>query len=215
MRSLSWMISINIGISSAGGSCFGQAIQLPSYRIFQIPLQAVVPDGGTSVVGGISQAAGYRSARGYGWLPHRAIGSSRSASSIQVSAQIIDHEEFDKAILNQAQQGGGDTSLERERSESFLQLKRQVQNPSRQIELQQRQLASSTERTRLGTEEEGRQLLQQGDRNYTERRVGTPRIFYRIAWKKSRGPLREAAAQRLQTIANLSPQQPPSPEARP
>ena len=214
MRSLSWTLSIIIGVSSAGGSCFGQAIQLPSYRVFQMPLQAVVPDGGTSVVGGISRGASYRSTRGYGWLPHRAIGSSRSASSVHISAQITDHEELDKAILSQAQPRSGDTSLQRERSERFLQLKRQIQKPSRQTELQQRQLASSNESTRLGIEEEARQLLQQGDRNYTEGRVGTARIFYRMAWKKSRGSLREAAVQRLQTIANLPPQKPPSPEAR-
>ena len=213
MRLLSWMISIILGVSSADGSCFGQAIQLPSYRVFQMPLQAFVPDGGTSVLGGISRAAGYRSTRGYGWFPHRAIGSSRSASSIQVSAKIIDHEELDKAILSQARQGGGEPSLQRERSERFLQLKRQIQNPSHQTELQQRQLAASTERTRQGIEKEARQLLQQGDSNYAEGRVGTARIFYRMAWKNRKGHLREAAAQHLQTIADLPQQQPPSHQA--
>lgn len=206
MKIFSWMISIIIGVSGTGGSCFGQVVQLPSYRVFQMPLQVVVPDGGTTVAGGISRAVDYRSARGHGWLPHRTIGSYRSASSIQVSAQIIDHEQLDKAILSQARSGGS-PSFQRQRSERFLQLKRQIQNPNRHTELKQPRLADSVERSRQAVEQEASALLRHGDSSYAQGEFGAARIFYRMAWKNSEGHLREAAAKRLQTIANRPPQQ--------
>lgn len=70
-------------------------VQLPSFHTFSYGGSVVVPDGGTTSLGGVK-----RSATGYnhrGW--NRGYGSVNSTSNASVSARIIDLAEMDRQIL--------------------------------------------------------------------------------------------------------------------
>ena len=77
-----------------------QVVQLPTLHTFSLETSVLVPDGGTTSLGGISRSAsGSRSSHSLGSRPN---GSARSASNASVSVQIIDLEALDKAIRQQA-----------------------------------------------------------------------------------------------------------------
>ena len=70
-------------------------VQLPSFHTFSYGGSVLVPDGGTTSLGGVK-----RSATGYnhrGW--NRGYGSVNSTSNVSVSARIIDLAEMDRQIL--------------------------------------------------------------------------------------------------------------------
>jgi len=70
-------------------------VQLPSFHTFSYGGSVLVPDGGTTSLGGVK-----RSATGYnhrGW--NRGYGSVNSTSNASVSARIIDLAEMDRQIL--------------------------------------------------------------------------------------------------------------------
>ena len=89
------------GIVLAGDlTAFGQAttVQLPTVSNFTVQTTVSVPDRGSAYLGGISRGADGRVTRGFGPLANKAIGSTRSASNVSVSATIIDNAEIDRDL---------------------------------------------------------------------------------------------------------------------
>jgi type II secretory pathway component GspD/PulD (secretin) len=97
------------GVSSAGG----QVVQLPTFQSFSVGTTVVVPDRGAAYLGGVNRAY-YQSNRygvpGLSGLPgvgrlfgNRSAASGVSSSGAYVTATIIDHREWDAAVLAAAQ----------------------------------------------------------------------------------------------------------------
>src|SRR6476660_9985833 len=104
MRLLSLLVGLAGVLCSA---CLAQAqvgqpqvpttVQLPTFSVFTVQTTVSVPDSGGAYLGGIGRGADSSVSRSP--LRNRALGSSRVASGVSVSATIIDHEEIDRAIL--------------------------------------------------------------------------------------------------------------------
>jgi len=75
-------------------------VQLPTYNFFTVSTSVSVPDRGATYLGGVNRAASGRNEFGAPFLPkNRSIGSTVSASGMQVSATIIDLTELDQQVL--------------------------------------------------------------------------------------------------------------------
>jgi hypothetical protein len=79
------------------------AVQLPTFSFFSVDTTVSVPDGGSVSMGGINRAQDSSNQFGTPLLPfgNRSIGSSRSASSVRVTATIHDFEAMDTALLGE------------------------------------------------------------------------------------------------------------------
>lgn len=92
---------IAIGV---GETAQAQVVQLPSYNFTTVGTTVSVPDGGAAYLGGIYRLSEGSSTRGAPLVPfkNRAIGRSASASTMSVTATIIDLAEMDEALLAEA-----------------------------------------------------------------------------------------------------------------
>lgn len=114
LRSLSLAVAV---LLCGSGWVFGQAstLQLPNFSFSTVNTTVSVPDGGTTLLGGVSRAATGQTSRGVpiaGQLPgvgrlfgNRAIGQTRSVGQMSVTARIIDFEE-EEAKLGINSSGG-------------------------------------------------------------------------------------------------------------
>jgi len=102
--------------AAAGADALAQnqpatAVQLPTYSFFSVPTTVVVPDRGSTYMGGVKRAASGRNQFGapmLGRVPYlgrafnnAGIGMDRSASSVRAHAYIHDFEAMDEALLGQ------------------------------------------------------------------------------------------------------------------
>ena len=105
-------LAVLTGCLFVAPAAFGQTIQLPTIQIFSVATTVVVPDRGSMQLGGVDRASfggatfgvpGLGSIPGAGRLfKNRAIGSEMGTQRLSVTATIIDHDEWDRAILAQA-----------------------------------------------------------------------------------------------------------------
>jgi hypothetical protein len=79
-----------------------QAVQLPTFHYFGVQTTVSVPDRGGVVLGGVNTASSGSTTRGFGPFANRASGSTIGASTASVYATIIDHREWDAAVLAEA-----------------------------------------------------------------------------------------------------------------
>ncbi|TWT92385.1 hypothetical protein [Stieleria varia] len=80
--------------TSALATANAQVVQLPTFHQFSYNGSVLVPDGGTTSLGGVS-----RSAIGSSHRPgSRALGATLSRSNASVTVTIIDHDEIDRQI---------------------------------------------------------------------------------------------------------------------
>ncbi|WP_153556115.1 hypothetical protein [Roseimaritima sediminicola] len=84
-------------LATAAGPVFAQVVQLPSQQQFRYRGSVMVPDGGSTYLGGNLRAAAGQTRRGFG--PASAAGRSLSAGGLSVRAQIIDHGAIDRELL--------------------------------------------------------------------------------------------------------------------
>ena len=81
-----------------------QSIQLPTFEFFGVRTTVSVPDRGGAYLGGVKRSAYGSSSHGVPGLGgplfrNRGVGRSQSAGGASVSATIIDHAEWDRAVL--------------------------------------------------------------------------------------------------------------------
>ena len=94
------------------GSLSAQVVQLPTFQQFSVNTTVSVPDGGSAFLGGVTTArsgSNSNSVPFLGRLPvanrlfqNRGIGRDTGASRAYVTARIIDLNEMDEAVLQQA-----------------------------------------------------------------------------------------------------------------
>ena len=184
----------------------GQTVQLPTYRVFQMPLNVVVPDGGTAVIGGTKHATSSQSTRG---LPlfgpvsrHRA--HSRGSNSVSVSATIIDHRQWDAAILADAARHRPDRpkSPERLAAERMTRQIGPVAPAAHSVDELAAQAQRKVDNRRSREEAEALQLIQHGNECLKKGQYGAARLFFRTAMRRSSGTAHRLALQRLNAIAH-------------
>lgn len=101
------------GPLALAATCSAQTVvQLPTYNFFTTGTTVSVPDGGSTLLGGVSRSASGDSSRGVpllGKVPglnrpfkNSSIGSTMHASSMRASVTIIDLNELDEAVLAEA-----------------------------------------------------------------------------------------------------------------
>ncbi|MFG0255155.1 MAG: hypothetical protein ACF787_08655 [Rhodopirellula sp. JB053] len=91
---LSWLMT--------GVTIWGQTVQLPSIRQFSYQGGVLVPDRGSTYLGGNRSYAASSSSRGIPLLPNppgSTLGSQASAGGVSASVTIIDLDEMDRQIL--------------------------------------------------------------------------------------------------------------------
>ena len=105
-------VSIFVLASAVVVGAWGQAVQLPSFQHTNVNTSVWVPDGGTTNLGGVTRASSGYNSSGTPILPfqNRSYGSDVGASNVSVSANIIDLQEMDEAILGGAGSGPGYTT---------------------------------------------------------------------------------------------------------
>ena len=89
-------LSILLGDATLARS---QIVQLPSQHVFSSSGSVVVPDGGTTDLGGIGRSSQGSVQSGFGPFSNRASGGSATGSTMSVSVRIIDLDALDEAIL--------------------------------------------------------------------------------------------------------------------
>ncbi len=82
--------------------CMAQVVQLPAVSNFSVNTTVSVPDQGTASLGGVGRSSYGRTTRGFGPLGSTARGGQVGASSMSVTATIIDLAAMDEALLNLA-----------------------------------------------------------------------------------------------------------------
>lgn len=108
MRHLLICGSCLLGMLGVAASAHAQAVQLPTFRSFGVQTSVSVPDRGGMVLGGVNSASSGSTTRGFGPLRSRASGSSVGAATTSVHATIIDHREWDEAVLAEARRRRGE-----------------------------------------------------------------------------------------------------------
>lgn len=81
-----------------------QVVQLPSIRQFSYRGSVLVPDRGTTFLGGnrtSATASRSRGLPGFGPFPQSHLGGNQTAAGVSVSATIIDHDEIDRRLLGE------------------------------------------------------------------------------------------------------------------
>ncbi|EMI57452.1 hypothetical protein [Rhodopirellula sallentina] len=93
---------VAMGWVMTGETIWGQTVQLPSIRQFSYQGRVLVPDRGTTYLGGNRSYATSSSSRGIPMLPNppgSTLGSQASAGGVSASVTIIDLDEMDRQIL--------------------------------------------------------------------------------------------------------------------
>lgn len=117
MRSGMTILFVAVATGALSSRAFAQnqpstAVQLPTFSFFSVPTTVVVPDRGSTYMGGVQRAASGRNEFGapmLGKLPYlgrafknTGIGLDRSASSVRAHVFIHDFDAMDEALLGRA-----------------------------------------------------------------------------------------------------------------
>ena len=171
-------------------------VQLPSFHTFSYGGSVLVPDGGTTSLGGVK-----RSATGYnrrGW--NRGYGSANSTSNASVSARIIDLAEMDRQIL-----GGS--------PEEFLRRMRTQERQIGVVGLSRDASGLSSQRTRipaaspLSRIEEGKALVRFARQEYREGRKSSSIQAYGMAINQLDGRLKTLAISEFRQVFGTAAEQ--------
>src|SRR6188508_3046658 len=105
-------IAFGFCASFVSPQAFGQVVQLPTFHTFSVGTTVSIPDRGSMTLGGVDRASfgrnefgvpGLNGVPGAGRLfGNRAIGSQVQSSRVNATATIMDLQELDRAVLDQA-----------------------------------------------------------------------------------------------------------------
>lgn len=196
----------------------GQAVQLPSFRVFTVPTTVLVPDRGSAFNGGIYRSSMGRNQSGVpglGGLPYAGrlfnnvgIGRNDSASTVHTSAYIIDHDEMDRALLAEAARRRGASvdifgrpveplAGDQASGGPAAPAHRIVQNESSDRGAQVAQARSTVVDPSAPREHRGSVYLQRGLAAEGEGKAGVAKIYFQMAAKRGDQSVRQQAAARL------------------
>ncbi len=172
-----------------------QVVQLPSFGQTSYSGTVSVPDGGTAALGGVGYSAYGVNQRGWGPFAGRAAGGRAGGSSLSVSAQIIDLQAMDEAILGRntnrvSGSMGPQGSTVNQSDRSYLSgfnygpsrgQEVQAQNPNEWRLALAGGGTTRIEENESQVEADIRYYLQQGKEAEQNNRVLSARVFYRMA----------------------------------
>ena len=185
MKLFCTILVILFAMVSGPSVCHAQlpsVVQLPSFHTFSYGGSVLVPDGGTTSLGGVK-----RSATGYnrrGW--NRGYGSVNSTSNLSVSARIIDLAEMDRQIL-----GGSPAEFVRRmrvQEKEAIATHSPVAVVGRQTQIIQKSKSPMLSRT-----EEGKALVRFARQEYREGRKSSSIQAYGMAINQLDGRLKTLA----------------------
>jgi hypothetical protein len=183
----------------------GQVVQLPTFNYFTIQTSVLAPDSGRGYLGGVRRGSYGRNSRGvpgFSKVPGvgpffggRAIGGSGSTSVTSVRATIIDHDEWDKAVLSAAAERAGG---ERRTSSAGATGKTLAGGVSNLQSLAEIRWQNSKKKNARVIEAE--RLFAAGSEAEENGKYGVAKIYYRRAAKVADGDLGKQIAARLASI---------------
>ncbi len=199
MKPFCTLLGILIPMICVENVCHAQlpsVVQLPSFHTFSYRGSVLVPDGGTTSLGGVK-----RSATGYnhrGW--NRGYGSVNSTSNASVSARIIDLAEMDRQILG----GSPQEFLRRMRAEEQQAIATglPVATTARQTQATRSPAASTLSRT-----EEGKALVRFARQEYREGRKSSSIQAYGMAINQLDGRLKTLAVAEFRRVFGTAAEQ--------
>ncbi len=199
MKHFCTLLVILLSMISGVSVCRAQlpsVVQLPSFHTFSYGGSVLVPDGGTTSLGGVK-----RSATGYnhrGW--NRGYGSVNSTSNVSVSARIIDLAEMDRQIL------GGSPAEFLRRMRVQEQQAMATDSPAavvgRQTQITQKPKAPVLSRT-----EEGKALVRFARQEYREGRKSSSMQAYGMAINQLDGRLKTLAIAEFRRVFGAAAEQ--------
>ncbi|HID75893.1 MAG TPA: hypothetical protein EYP56_07835 [Planctomycetaceae bacterium] len=183
------------------------AVQLPTVSSFGVHTSVVVPDRGSTYLGGVNRAASGRNEFGVPLLKipgfrNRAIGMERSASSMWVSVYVHDFEAMEEQLLSQSP-GGSATQLSL-RGPGWVSRKatpragqQPVASPVPSVaELRKRYL-----REQQTKQAEAMDFFRRGQRAERAGKLNVARIYYQMAQRRASGELKSTIAARLKLVS--------------
>ncbi len=192
------------------------AIQLPTFRFFATSTTVEVPDSGGASLGGVTSSASGRSERGVPGLGGRpfdnvATGRATGAGSTSVTATVHDLDAMDRQLLA----AGGDVAhranptaneIARQRLPVMLRYRASSDPIGERTDVASRLMvdaaggASIAEIRRQQSAEdaaandEAAKLLDQGRQIAAAGKSGVARTYYRMAWRRATGDLKNQIA---------------------
>lgn len=191
--SLGFLMSFLVGLEN-GFAQLPSVVQLPSLHAFSYQGSVLVPDGGTTSLGGVM-----RSASGYnhrGW--NRGYGSVNSTSNASVSVRIIDPAEMDRQIL-----GGSPQEFLRNMRARELQLGQAEQQQRKTVGQQ----THASVRAPLSRTEEGKALVRFARQEYREGRQSSSIQAYGMAINQLDGRLKTLAEAEFRRVFGTTAEQ--------
>jgi hypothetical protein len=179
-------------------------VQLPTLHTFSIRTSVLVPDSGGAYLGGTNRSSSFRNSRGTpGWSPLDRTTSRSGAvigSGVMVTATIIDHAELDAMVLDEAgaireAKGIALPAPSRPR----ITAPRESEAPQSVAEIKRQLSAEDAER-----EQEAERDFAKAVAYEREGALSLARSYYRVAARKSTGPIRQKAAERLSALPKPS-----------
>jgi hypothetical protein len=214
----------------AGTEVHGQAVQLPTFSYSSVGTTVVVPDGGSTFLGGISRSSSGRNEFGTPILdkipmfgrPFKnvGIGQANSASSFRVTATIHDFDAMDEALLGGPVSSFTSSSRPRpgEPPPAVVGRTLMPRNPSALAGNWQPKTSDNAARPTLNlADEQARRTVQQQTRGdeaeqffaraqqaEADGKPNVAKIYYQMVTRRAGGDLKQQAVARLEAISGAS-----------
>jgi len=183
----------------AGPAQAQTVVQLPSMHTFTVRTSVLVPDSGGAYLGGVGRAAQGRNTRGWGPLGRNAgRAGAVMGSGVMVHATVIDHAELDAMVLEEARALREAKGLELPRD--GRRVTRPGDAPAESVAEIKRELAAEDA-------EQEAQAQRDFDKALAYEKAGEyslARSYYRVAARKSTGPVKQRANERLAGLSEKS-----------
>lgn len=197
------VVLVVVGRMESSHAQLPSVVQLPSFHTFSYGGSVLVPDGGSTLLGGVK-----RSATGYnrrGW--NRAYGSANSTSNAVVSARIIDLAEMDRQILG----GSPEEFLRRMRIQEQQTMATHkptgVLDRTRAMAEQHAPATGLTQTRPLSRTEEGKALVRFARQEYREGRKSSAIQAYGMAINQLDGRLKTLAIAEFRRVFGTAAEQ--------
>jgi hypothetical protein len=174
-------------------------VQLPTFSVFTVQTTVSVPDSGGALLGGINRGASGSTSRGLGPLKNRALGSSRVASGVSVSASIIDQDEIDRAVLAAAAKRGQAVDPAAMKAAD---LSKSIARSQQRMALPD-SVAAIREQNRVAAEERGQELADyfaKARKAEADGNIAVAKVFYQMVARRDTGPLKQQSEARLAAL---------------
>ncbi|MEE8451019.1 MAG: hypothetical protein V3R99_03860 [Thermoguttaceae bacterium] len=217
-------------LTLAGGKGHAQqptTVQLPTLSVFSGRTTVVVPDRGSTYMGGVRRAASGRSEFGVPMLPFRpfrntAIGNERSVSSLRVSATVHDFEAMDEFLLSRPTSFRQQHAMQRPTMQQRVFLpwpaapataayrpdprvgsswKLATPQPEVSVENRVARIQAQSRGRRVAEAAEAADFFERGKKAEESGKLSVAKIYYRMAARRADDQLRSAVVARLEAIA--------------